>query len=269
MDRLEYKYLVPTEELSRLRRALAPFVKTDSHIDPERGEYTVRSIYLDTCALDYYYQKLSGIQHRRKLRIRGYDQQLDDSQVFLEIKRKNDMAISKARALLPFRQAGRFLINGNIDHYFGKTRDRRDARSFLYHLHRYSLRPVVLVTYDREAFFRSYDDSVRITFDKNLRSCPFPNLEDLYSERGMLHSLSGKFVLEVKFSDGIPLWLKTIVRDFGLERRAVSKYAISLERHRIPQRSSSRATFAFSPSLRMGERRPVAMEETRYQLAAG
>ena len=64
MTRFEYKYLLPDGELPRLREALSPVTDADGYVPPDRGEYTVRSIYFDTPALDYYYQKLAGIQRR-------------------------------------------------------------------------------------------------------------------------------------------------------------------------------------------------------------
>ncbi|MBI2501643.1 MAG: VTC domain-containing protein, partial [Candidatus Latescibacteria bacterium] len=104
--RLEYKYLIPASALDLVRRRLEPFVEPDCHRIPGRDQYTIRSIYFDTRGLDYYYQKESGIQHRRKLRLRGYNQRIPSSRGFLEIKRKDDMAVSKARASCLFDEVG-------------------------------------------------------------------------------------------------------------------------------------------------------------------
>ena len=267
MDRFEYKYLVPLEDLSRLRRAIAPFVALDKYAQNERGEYTVRSIYFDTFALDYYYQKLAGIKHRKKIRIRGYNERQHGSPLFLEIKRKDNMAISKQRAPILFRHAKDLFATGNIAQYIqsrnGSAGAAEDARRFFYHVYRHSLRPTALITYEREAFFQKFEDSVRITFDKNLRSSPFPALEDLFAQEQTAFSLKGYFILEAKFYRGIPSWLKTILEDFNLEREAVSKYTISIDAHRISDRSSKRSTFAFAQDCRFGERpRPDASPST-------
>ena len=256
MSRLEYKYLVPLEELSRLRQALAPFVEADEYAQNEAGEYTVHSVYFDTLSLDYYYQKVAGIQHRRKIRVQGYNEGEKDSSVFLEIKRKNNMAISKDRAPLLFKHitdlfasgdVGKYVLNGN-----GTPNAVEDARRFFYHVYRHSLRPTVLIRYEREAFFRKFNSSLRITFDKNLRSSPYPDLEGLFDGNGTVSSLPGHFILEVKFHDyipSIPSWLKTILEDFNLERTALSKYTICLDTHRIPRESARASTLAFSKSV--------------------
>ena len=86
--RLEYKFLVRKEYLNELRDALLPFLFFDEYAEKEIAkEYTCRSIYYDTSRMDDYYDKLAGIKIRKKLRIRGYNKQNDESVVFLEIKR--------------------------------------------------------------------------------------------------------------------------------------------------------------------------------------
>ena len=261
-DRFEFKHLVPIEDLARLRRALAPFVEMDPHVRKESGAYTVHSIYFDTCSLDYYHQKMAGIQHRKKVRVRGYNEREDGSPVFLEIKRKNNMAISKNRAWLRHGDLEELFASGDIDQYIRETTgdpgDRENARRFFYHMYRYALRPVVLIHYEREAFFQKVNSSVRLTLDKNLRSSPFPALPDLFTERRMVDSLSGYFVFEVKFRQGIPWWLRTILDDFGLERTSVSKYTICLDEQGIPENASRGATLARSGKGRAGERFPGA-----------
>jgi hypothetical protein len=238
MARLEYKYLLPVPALDLVRRRLEPFVEPDCHRLPGRDQYTIRSIYFDTRGLDYYHQKESGIQHRRKLRLRAYNERTSDSRVFLEIKRKDDMAISKARASCLFDEVEALFAGGDLDRYLeGGEESRSDARAFFYHLHRYALRPVVLVTYEREAYFGRHLPGLRLTLDQHLRSAPFPAIGDLYSESQMLPSLRGHCIFEVKFSLGRPAWLMELLDELELERLALSKYTIALDEHRIPQRN--------------------------------
>ena len=249
-DRFEYKYQVPATALSDLRQALAPFVDLDRYARKDSGDYTVRSIYFDTCALDYYQEKMTGLKIRKKLRVRGYNQRQIDSPTFIEIKRKNNMAISKNRAWVPYRHLENLFAGGDIERYVGPhaadPRDLEDAQRFFYHVYRYSLRPVVLIHYEREAFFRKFDPSVRITFDKNLRSNSFPALEDLFVENSAVPSLSGFFILEAKFYLGLPSWFKAILENFGLEREAISKYCICLDEHGVPRESSRESILSSS-----------------------
>jgi hypothetical protein len=244
-ERFEFKYLVPAALLTDLRRAIAPFVEADPHARDQAGRYTVHSIYFDTRGFDYYDEKLSGLKNRKKVRVRGYDEQKAGSPVVLEIKRKNGMAVTKSRAWLPYSSLEALFAAGDVERYVGPhardPEELEDARRFFYHVHRRGLRPVILIHYEREAFFYRFDPTVRITFDKNLRSAPSPALADLFGEGRALPSLSGRFVLELKLQQGIPSWLKSILENFGLERTSVSKYTICLDEHGLPTRPAQGA----------------------------
>ena len=250
MQRLEYKYLVPAWALGDIRRQISPFVVQDSHMRWPAG-YAIRSIYFDTGDLDYYYQKESGIQYRRKLRVRGYGEWAEDALAFLEIKRKDNMAIAKARAPFYFKDCKALFASGDLGRYIHNPGEDpqvlQDGQSFFFHMYRYSLMPIILVCYEREAFFGQYNPTLRVTLDKNLRSASFPQPGELYSEMRQRRSLENHFILEVKFNGGMPGWLKGLLENYQLERQALSKYCICLDEHRIPQRSTAFSTWAFSP----------------------
>jgi hypothetical protein len=249
--RFEYKYLVPWDQLDRLRRALTPFVEVDSFAGAEPDQqYTVRSVYYDTPGLACYVQKEAGIHTRRKIRIRGYGVQNHDSMVVLEIKRKRNILGRKTRAFLPFSVLEELLSTGDVERCV-QTRQKehhakaqQSARAFLYHLYRYSLFPVILVVYEREAFFGRFDPTVRLTFDKGLRGRAYPPVAELYSEAGLHSVIAEHFILEVKFGDKMPSWAGAILEDFGLERRALSKFAICLESEAAGVHVTSQAAWA-------------------------
>ena len=162
MDRIEYKYLMNKGDAPLLRQLLQPHTVLDeySNIMPDK-EYTVRSIYLDSASFEYYHEKISGIRLRRKLRIRGYNERTDDSYVFLEIKRKNGPAIYKHRAKVFFRNLPDLMRTGDINRYLASTgtssKMLEDAQRFFYQMYKRNLRPVVLIDYEREAFFYKFD----------------------------------------------------------------------------------------------------------------
>ncbi len=237
MPRLEYKYLIHNENLDKLRSSIIPFIVRDDHArNADIPEYSVRSIYFDTPSLRYYTEKIEGVDIRKKLRIRGYNDGGNEDEVYLEIKRKNIQTVWKNRAPMRFKHVRRFFATGNVQKYIitgnGIADADENARKFLYHLHGSMLRPVVLVTYEREAYFGKFDRSVRITFDKNLRSAIYPQLDELYSEEKLVNCLPGRFVVEVKFTGTMPLWMRSALRVFGARRQAVSKYCIGLDMHR-------------------------------------
>jgi hypothetical protein len=235
-SRYEYKFLVPSEIIDIIREEILLFMEEDDFAKRHKsGQYTVRSIYYDTPKFTCYKEKLDGVQHRNKYRIRGYDKENKDSLAFLEIKQKNTNCISKSRAPLHYTNVFKSLRNNDLKNYVisfsGNGAELKDGEKFIYNYHKKNLRPAVLVIYDREAFWGKFDKSLRITFDKNLRSAIFPNLKALYSEEGVKKIMNKNFILEVKFYGMLPMWIKSLLSKYELKREALSKYTMSLEAH--------------------------------------
>jgi len=235
--RYEYKYFVPNSKMDMLRSMISHFVKYDKFSEKsEEKHYTVRSIYFDTPEYNCFFEKVEGIKHRKKFRLRGYN--LPDeknSKVFFEIKRKYEDPIMKNRAPLEFDSALELFNGGSYNEYeFDKAKyplAEDSLKRFFYHYHADRLRPVICIMYEREAFLGLHDEGIRVTFDKNLRSVAFPALDELYSEERVRRSLKDKFILEVKFNDHYPAWMKPIIGALGLKRQSASKYVISIKTH--------------------------------------
>jgi len=115
------------------------------------------------------------------------------------------------------------------------SKDHIEANSFIYQILSKNLRPVILIHYDREAYTEKIDTSnrLRITFDKNLRSSKFPKISELYFEKDIIHSLPGYFILEVKFNNFYPIWMKSIIAALQLKQESASKYVITMDAHQI------------------------------------
>jgi SPX domain protein involved in polyphosphate accumulation len=229
MARLEYKYLVPVGVLPELRKRLTPYVEIDPHAAKQPNcEYTVRSIYLDTPHLDFYSEKKAGLLNRKKVRIRGYNDYSDDAMVYLEIKRKRDQAIIKNRTPVAYQDVLPLLRSGNVERYviphITLTKVNENAKRFLYQIHKNSLRTIILITYDREAFFYKLNPSLRITFDKNLRCKRSVSLESLFTNDNC-HLISNNVcILEIKTNITFPDWLKRLLSHLHITQRTVSKY---------------------------------------------
>jgi hypothetical protein len=269
--RLEYKYPVPNELLPKLRAMITPFVDVDRYAERSgpRG-YTVRSIYLDTFALGSYYGKIAGLKMRKKIRIRGYNEHNGNDVVFLEIKRKYGMALAKSRAPVLYEHVEDMLISGDIDRYVLASEDfpnaLKDTKRFLFYVYGASLHPTVLIVYEREAYYSKFNHSLRITLDKNMRSSIYPSIDALFSEDKILYSIPKHSVFEIKFCGGLPLWLRSIIGALGLKRRALSKYALCLDTHNMPQRSSKRSMLAFSHNFQDGSTRTRGVQQASAQM---
>ncbi len=231
--RLEYKFLVPNNCMDALRNRLKPYVMHDKFSRAqENKEYTVRSIYFDTLGLTHYHDKIEGIRTRKKVRIRAYNGKSDRRLVFLEIKRKYENYIYKNRSKFPYDDLPEIVERLDLDNFdkdaLMNEKDWQNARQFLYQLLRYNLQPTVLTVYEREAFYAKSNSNLRITLDKNLRSLQFPRITQIDEENQLVHVMPHHFIMEVKFYGGFALWLQSILETFGLSRRALSKYTISL-----------------------------------------
>jgi hypothetical protein len=58
-------------------------------------------------------------------------------------------------------------------------------------------------------------------------------IEDLYQEKRIRTCLQNQFILEVKFNDYYPAWMKPIIGILGLKWTSASKYVISMDAHQI------------------------------------
>lgn len=229
--RYERKYLVPNDRLESLRKRIQPFVSRDPYAPPMGDgtfQYTVRSVYFDTPGFNSLYEKWEGVEIRKKLRIRGYDQKDDNSRVFLEVKRKKGDRIWKTRANVPYSKLDEILtlgfVNGVSDEIKGSN--EVEARKFLFNMHRFGYRPVNLISYDREPFQGVFEPGLRITFDKNVRAKMWPSLSELYSEAGLRLVWKDHFILEIKyFGEKMPSWIRSVVQEYGLRHEALSKFA--------------------------------------------
>lgn len=234
--RYEYKYLIPVEKFESVRRTILPFVIKDkfAEVMPDDA-YTVRSIYYDTMNLEAYFEKIEGIRKRKKVRIRGYNELSDDSIVFAEIKRKYENKIIKNRAMFDYKNINEYLATGRINNLILSDNPsmKRDAERFYYNIKVKSLRPVILITYERAAYTGAMNKDLRITFDYNLRSKLMPSMKDLFEEKGLMPALRDFVILEIKFQDVIPHWVNSITNHFHLQRLSVSKYTICLDSHKL------------------------------------
>jgi len=234
VPRQESKFLLSPAQAERVHGMLLPHVGLDPYAAVRRGaEYTVRSLYLDTHALDCYHEKLAGLKDRLKLRVRGYDDVTPDSPVYLELKRKSGAVITKRRSSVRYRDLHVALSSGDVERYLLHASNPGEAvanaRDFLFHVHRRSLAPVINVVYEREAFYSVHEDGVRITLDRALRSQLAEGLAFPPADAPSVSALGQEVILEVKTDRGLPLWLRIILGRVGVSKQALSKYILCID----------------------------------------
>lgn len=107
--RLEKKYLLTLEEARRMSGKLQQIMHQDPHNGAEG--YLIRSLYFDTIVDGDYFDKLDGLEVRRKLRLRCYDP--EDAFAKLEMKQKQGEQ-QKKRSLKLSREEAEALCGGML-----------------------------------------------------------------------------------------------------------------------------------------------------------
>jgi len=219
-DRHEIKYYINFAEYYSITSRLSNIFARD-HNSLRDGDYIVRSLYFDNKSNKNYFQKIGGIETRKKIRIRIYN--YDSNPVKMEIKNKYNNLIKKETFIIKHTDIER-IISGDyavlLDYKNNvATKIYKDFQMDFY-------RPVVLVDYRREAY--SYDlNQIRITFDRDLKMTE-TGLDDIFARRKMSDVIDRrKIIMEIKFNNTLPVWIKKILQLSGFERCAISKYTLS------------------------------------------
>jgi len=237
ITRREYKFLIDHATAAEVREAVAPFCDIDPHAAGLPGQrYTIDTLYLDSDELKLFWANDLEQLDRIKLRVRDYSD-ARSSKVYFEVKRRINDTILKSRGRVS-RDAFKRLLSDDTteipDSCVGG--DRLAVEKFLFFARTMHVRPFTLVQYKREPYFSTIDDYARVTFDTHIRAHPMETLgfdpdgggwralDDAISQS----TLESMVVLELKFTNMVPLWLINITRSLGLARRAFSKYGNSI-----------------------------------------
>ena len=236
-ERLELKYLLDEFAAERVRRAIEPYCRPDSHnssAGADRSEgpgYSICSLYLDSPGLAMFRAKERGDPERLKLRVRTYR---DAKSAVLEIKRKVSDVISKRRAAVHASQV-EDIAEGRLP--AGSSPEVDDfLTDFAMTTARIGAEPTLHIRYDREAYTSEVDTYARVTFDRNVEArralgweldpppegwCSFDQFRrPIHSDRSV--------VLELKCQSFIPWWITELIRSQALKRRSISKYGVGI-----------------------------------------
>lgn len=221
--RHELKYILTPIQYELLRSKLKWVLQPDANASQE-GEYFIRSIYFDSPDRVALKEKLSGINRRKKYRIRFYNGDVRFCR--LECKEKTGSRIHKTSCKLTTDQLHKLLglenISGNAEE--GEKDKLYSEMELLIASEGYA--PVVTVDYVREAYVLPLSD-LRITFDKHLAWGP---VQGCLEKKRYLPNIYGEHViLEVKYNEYLPEHISAIVSSVGPVQTAASKYVACVE----------------------------------------
>jgi len=224
-NRFELKFLLHYKQA----REFVERISSHVHADPNAvrdGFYKIVSVYYDSPGLACYWEKLDGEKYRRKVRVRTYGDTPDLA--FIEIKQRLNLNVQKRRLKAPLAEVQEEMQRICAGHYPGAVHPVLDEVSHLYQ--RYQLRPTLLVSYNRAAYFDSMQKGLRITLDRNIR-CRNLDLDPAHSRTRGRHAVPPQFlILEVKFDETMPRWLATVMNSMDFELQRISKYCQGIER---------------------------------------
>lgn len=225
MNRFELKYLVATKAVPDLIAAMGDYLVPDPHADPDLG-YRVTSIYWDTPALGFFWEKIEGVKYRRKLRMRRYD---DTPNGFVEIKQREDRTLHKRRLKWPIERIDAVFGDGTRRADWSALADDPVATEVALMIDRLALAPKVGISYRRRAFFGAFDPELRISFDSRLiYRMPPVTLAKPFDEGAYIVD-PRVTVLEFKYDHRAPTWLTKLVCRRGLKMVRMSKYCSAID----------------------------------------
>lgn len=193
-------------------------MELDSHTPPG-GRYSIHSLYFDDYKDTSVYEAEAGLSKRSKWRIRYYGDDL--SYMVLEKKEKKEGRCHKKTCRLTIPEY-KSIVSGNITDIVYDT-DKTLIKELAADMLINSYHPKVIVDYERIAYVEEITD-VRITFDMKISASYELDrfLDGDYQNYYLLPS--GTNLLEVKFDDILPSYIRNIVESFNFDQTSFSKY---------------------------------------------
>jgi len=220
-QRFEFKYWIPKRWVNVLVSDLYRLMDLDPY-SAGGVYYPLYSVYYDTEDWQAYYEKMDGVERRKKFRVRSYAPNPGaDDMVNLEIKEKNKDIILKRRMRVPVSEVdavARGQYGGDdpvgAEWRFSQTRD--------------ALRPKVLVAYKRLAFVPKGPGDYRITVDADVSWGRPSSSTDFGASTRPVPMLRDASVLEIKFAKYPPRFIFDLIQRYNLRNDAISKYCESV-----------------------------------------
>jgi hypothetical protein len=226
-QRFELKYILSEDTALAVRDFVSSYLEIDEFgATLPQFSYPVHSLYLDSPDMKLYKSTINGDKNRFKLRLRFYENR-EDAPVFFEIKRRMNNTIAKQRGGVR-REAVDSLLAGQLPmpaHLISKEPKQLVAlQNFCRLLANLDAGPKAHIAYLREAWISRYDNSVRVTLDRDVRCDPEPSARLSTRMVQPVTVFGNKVVLELKFTNRFPDWFKELVRVFGLMQCGAAKY---------------------------------------------
>lgn len=212
--RMEIKFMMDKYQYENFLEKIKPYMQLD-----EYGLTTICNEYFDTDNFNLVKTSLEKPLYKEKLRLRSYTTPDENTNVFLEIKKKYKGVVYKRRISAPLHEMKEYIKNGV---HPKSCKNKQILGEIDYFLNFYKCMPKVYLAYDRLAFYGKDDKNFRITIDSNIRSRT-TNINLEKGDAGKL-LLDNKYILEVKVLGAFPVWLTNILSELKIYKTSFSKY---------------------------------------------
>ncbi len=216
--RSEWKYYIDDSLRQKIGERLGAVMDRDAHADAN-GRYEIHSLYFDDYNDTCLNENVAGDQIRYKYRIRYYN----DNPEFIFLEKKSKLnSYCKKRSCRLTRDQFNQIMEQDVGELCLNAKDKL-LQEFCVAILTEGFAPKVIVNYVREAFVEPISN-VRITFDNAISaSDSFEHF--LESDYLCVSAIpEGKSILEVKFDDVLPSYIKNLVQANHINQRAFSKY---------------------------------------------
>ena len=213
-QRIETKYLMDEDQYQALRKRLEGMAEVDRY-----GETPILNIYFDTPDYRLIRTSLEKPAYKEKLRLRSYGVPQDDTQAFIEIKKKFKGVVYKRRIGMSYEDSLAYLCEGRPVKEPSQISGEID-----YFMHYYKgIRPAMAVAYDRIAMSGTTDSILRISFDRNIRwRVDHMDLKEGNVGRDILEP--GQHLMELKIAGAMSTELAEILSELNIYQVSFSKY---------------------------------------------
>lgn len=213
-ERIEVKYLLDEMQYRELMKRLEGMAAIDSY-----GKTSILNIYFDTPDFTLIERSLEKPVYKEKLRLRTYGIPQDDSNAFIEIKKKYKGVVYKRRITMAYEDAINYLTKGARP-----PKESQISQEIDYFMEYYKgIRPAMAISYDRIAMAGIEDPDLRITFDTNIRW----RTGDLSLKNGNVGKdilLPGQHLMELKIAGAMSMELARILDELNIRQTSFSKY---------------------------------------------
>ena len=217
--REEKKFLINIADFRQKSHLLEQTLLQDEH-NGTHG-YRIRSLYFDTPYDRDFFEKQSGTELRRKLRLRIYD--TEQAFAMLEMKQKQGQQQLK-RSLRISKDHAIRIIGGDLLSLLSYP-DPFAAEIYAF-MQMHAYRPVTIVEYQRKAFIAK-ENKIRITFDSQIVATE--SSFDLFDPNLNMNPVMDPYdvVMEVKYNGFLLGYIRELINSIDRNELSVSKYVLA------------------------------------------